>query len=161
MRCEREHEVKDLLGRGHWPQASGEELRVHVAGCGKCGDLVMVSQAFRGARATAMQSAPAMAPGLIWWRAQVRRRQSALEQIARPVWGAQIFALAVTVLLGVGLVVVETRRGFDWQKGAQALHLEALLPMGGDGLEMVLLAACVGLVAVLGGVVVYLGMERR
>jgi hypothetical protein len=161
MRCEREGEVKDLLARGHWPQASGEELRVHVTGCSKCGDLVLVSQAFRRARAATMQAAPAMAPGLIWWRAQVRRRQSAMEQIARPVWGAQLFALAVTVVLGVGLAVFEIGRGADWQRGAQALHLEALLPAGGGSLEVMLLAACIGFVLVLGGVVVYLGMERR
>jgi len=161
MRCERESEVRGLLEQGHWPEASGAELREHVAACSKCGDLVMVAEAFRGARAETMKSTPAMAPGVIWWRAQVRRRQAALEQIARPIWGAQVFAFVVTLLLGVGLVVVETRRGFSWQDGARALHLEALVPAGGVSLEVLLVAACVGVVAVLGGVVVYLGVERR
>lgn len=159
MRCERTHDVKELLERGHWPEAAGEDLRGHVAGCSKCGDLVLVSQAFRGARAATMKATPAMAPGVIWWRAQVRRRQAALEQIARPVWGAQVFACIVALLLGIGLAVVETRRGMSWEAGARALHLEALVP--GVSLQVLLVAACVGMVAVLGGVVVYLGVERR
>jgi len=161
MRCERDNEVKDLLGRGHWPEAAGGELREHVAACSKCGDLVLVAEAFRGAREGAMQAAPVMAPGVIWWRAQVRRRQAALEQIARPMWGAQVFAFVLTLVLGVGLAVVEARRGFSWQDGARALHLEALMPAGGVSLEVLVVAACVGVVAVLGGVVVYLGVERR
>jgi hypothetical protein len=161
MRCERETELKDLLAHGHWPQASGEDLRAHVAACHKCSDLVLVSQAFLTARASTIQFAPPMAPGLIWWRAQVRRRQSALEQISRPVWGAQIFACAVTLLLGLGLAVVETRRGFDWLQTTQALRLDSLFPTGGISLNTLLLAACVAFIALLGGVVVYLGVERR
>jgi hypothetical protein len=161
MRCEREKDVKELIARGHWPEASGAELRGHVAGCAKCGDLVLVAEAFRGARVQTMQVAPVMAPGVIWWRAQVRRRQAALEQIARPMWGAQVFAFVVTLLLGAGLVAIEVRRGFSLGEGARALHLEALLPAGGIGVEMLLVAACVSAIAVLGGVVVYLGVERR
>lgn len=161
MRCEREGEVKGLLAQGHWPEASGEELRGHVAGCSKCGDLVVVTEAFREAREASMKAAPVGPPGVLWWRAQVRRRQMALEQIERPLLGAQMFALIVTVLIGVGLGLVEMRRGFSWSTGLQALHLDALVPAGRLDMGMLVVGVCVGAVAVLGGLVVYLGVERR
>src|SRR4051794_13273820 len=44
--CPREPEVTELLGRGHWPQASTDELRAHVAGCRACRQLVVVREAF-------------------------------------------------------------------------------------------------------------------
>ena len=57
--CRSEAEVKQLLELGHWPHSCADELRAHVAECRACGDLVLLTQAFRGARA---ESAAAATP---------------------------------------------------------------------------------------------------
>src|SRR5580704_9560552 len=96
--CAYEQEVAALLDRGHWPEACSEELRAHVSGCRSCRELVFVKQAFRSERIRAAGEARLEAPGVIWWRAQLRRRNSALERIEKPFLGAQIFALAVCLV---------------------------------------------------------------
>ena len=112
--CPREREVKELVARGHWPQACAPELRAHVNQCRSCGDLTLVAEAFQQARAQAAGTATLVAPGVLWWRAQLRRRNQALERIGKPLLGAQVFALAFTLLLAAGFVVWQVRQGLGW-----------------------------------------------
>src|SRR5215469_7769877 len=100
-------------------------------------------------------------PGALWWRAQLRRRNAAIEKIARPIFGAQVFALAM-VLVVVAVVVV-------WQAGnwsawfaalPAALHLDALLPVSDWG-GMLWIVPVLATIAVLSGVVVYLVSEKQ
>ena len=72
--CVREKEVSELLRQGHWPHACTAELHAHVDGCRACRDLVLVAASFQKARAQAAGAAPLQSPGLLWWRAQLRRR---------------------------------------------------------------------------------------
>ena len=51
--CSRENEVRELVERGQWPQACAPELRAHVESCRSCADYVLITTAFRSARATA------------------------------------------------------------------------------------------------------------
>src|ERR1035438_4613488 len=83
-RCPREKEVKELVERGHWPQACAPELRAHVNDCRSCGELVLVTSAFQKARIEAAGAAKLGSPGVLWWRAQLRRRNEAVERIGRP-----------------------------------------------------------------------------
>jgi len=73
FRCAREKEVADLLHRGHWPQACPAELRAHVDKCSCCAELILVTQTFQQARAEAVVMPRLDAPGVVWWRAQLRR----------------------------------------------------------------------------------------
>ena len=179
--CSREKEVKESLRRGHWPEGCGEELRAHVQGCRRCDDLVVVALAFRTSRSEAEKAAPVVAPGLLWWRAQLRRRNAAVERISRPIRVAQIFALAVNLVVAVGFLTWQARHGVRWMSwftGAsewRGLHASALWPtwpslswwslstftaMKPDW-SLTLLIPVVGALALLSGVAVYLASERQ
>jgi len=107
------------------------------------------------------------APGVVWWRAQLRRRNAAIERIGRPLLGAQIFALAVSLIVAAGMLVWQTRRGFhvtSWLINLPgALHFNALLPASPPSFEggIWIVVPILATIALLSGVVVYLGSERR
>jgi len=109
--CAREPELRKLLERGQWPQASPDELRAHVAGCRPCSELASVEQILRAARAEAGALPRLPSAGAIWWRAQLRRRHLEMERIVRPLLGAQLFALALTLAVAMGALAWEVRRG--------------------------------------------------
>jgi hypothetical protein len=112
--CPFEKEVRQLVTRGQWPAACTLELRAHVSGCCACGDVVLISEAFQHARVESLAAARPVAPAVLLWRAQLRKRNAALERIARPLLGAQIFACAVTVLAALGFAGFEARNGVEW-----------------------------------------------
>ena len=156
MKCSRREEVRDVLAQGHWPEACEAELRSHVEGCQVCGEMVMLTQSFRAAREGAAAQARPVPASLVWWRAQLRRRQAAMEQLSKPIWGAQIFAVVVSLCAAVGLVGWLVERGDlrDFGVGLSLGSLKAswgLLPM----------VACVGALGLLGALVVYLTVERE
>jgi hypothetical protein len=165
--CSREKEVSELLKQGHWPHACSADLRAHVDGCVACGDLMRLTTAFHAARTQAASAAPLHSPGLLWWRAQLRRRNTAIERVARPLLGAQIFALAVTLMAGAAFLAWQLRRGFSlvaWlAELPRAIHLEALLSATlprFDG-SLWLLVPVLATLALLGGVAVYLASEKQ
>ncbi len=105
--CVREKEMTELVERGGWPEAAPEELRGHAAACEACGRTLLLLQAFRQERAQAIGAARLEAPGVLWWRAQLRRRNAALEKIGRPLLGAQIYAIAVGLIAGLTVLGLE------------------------------------------------------
>ena len=165
--CSREPELSQLLSRGQWPEACSEELRAHVAGCRLCGELLAVRQALGRERSRATSEALVESPGVLWWRAQLRRRNAAIERIGRPILGAQIFALAVCLAAAIVYVVAQARRGFDWLAWLgglpRAVHLGALFPesMAKTPWETWLAVSLAAMVAVMGGIIVYLGSEKQ
>lgn len=165
--CPREPELTELLGRGCWPEASNEELRAHVAGCSACRELVVVRQAFGRERALAAGEARLESPGVLWWRAQLRRRNAAIERIGRPLLGAHIFALAMCLAAVLVYALSLAKRGFDWLAWLgdlpRALHLGALLPdsLGKSTWEIWLAVSIAAMVALMGGLIVYLASEKR
>src|SRR5579859_8171855 len=164
--CALEKEITGLLDRGHWPEACSDELRAHVAGCRACRELVLVKQAFGSERIKAAGEARPESPGVIWWRAQLRRRSAAIERIEKPVLGAQIFALAVCLAATVYLFSL-ARRGFDWLAWLgelpRVLHFGSLLSdsAGNSPWEIWLLISVGAMVAVMGGLIVYVASEKR
>ena len=160
--CPRERELGEALDRGQWPQASSDELRAHVTVCRPCRELVLVRQAFGRERIAAAGEARLEAPGVLWWRAQLRRRNAAIERIGRPLLGAQIFALAVCLAAAVVYVLWQARRGFDWLAWLgelpRALHLGALVPgsWGNSPWEIWVGVSMAVMVALMGGVIVHL-----
>ncbi|HUB28737.1 MAG TPA: hypothetical protein VL967_03530 [Terracidiphilus sp.] len=162
--CTREPELQALLERGQWPQASPAELRAHVAGCRACSDLVAVKQAMEEARAAAMAAPQLPTASALWWRAQLRRRNAAVERVGRPILGAEIFALAMMVAVALGGLAWELRRGvhavtLNPSTWIGTLHLESLWPswLGSLGFVVPVLA----MLAVLSGVAVYFTLEKR
>jgi hypothetical protein len=169
--CPREKEVKELVELGQWPVAvaTAQELRAHVDGCRSCREFVLVTTAFQKARAETASAAKLGSPGVLWWRAQLRRRNAAVDRIGRPILGAQIFALAVYAVLAIAFVVWQARSGFGWLTRleglpqATAVHLDSLWTSAVSGpiwTPLVMISA-VATLALLGGVVVYLSSEKQ
>lgn len=166
LTCAREKEVEELVNRGQWPQACAEELRAHVEGCRACSDLALVAQAFQAAHASAIATPTLPSAGALWWRAQLRRRNAAIERIGRPILGAQIFAFAMVLLVAAGALAGQMRRGFDlraWIEALpRALHLEALWPTSLSAFDgsFWYLVPVLATLALVGGVVVYFASEK-
>jgi hypothetical protein len=166
-RCNREREVAEALRAGHWPEASSEELRGHVAACNACGQRVLLAQAFRRERAMASTEPRLESPGALWWRAQLRRRNAAIERISRPILGAQVFAVAVALIAAAVFLVSQLRNGVGWfawiADTPRALHLEALLPESMQNTTGValLVGALLAIVAIAGGFAAYASSDKH
>lgn len=167
--CVHEKELAALLALGHYPHACPPELRAHVELCRSCADLILVTRAFQTARAQTAAVANLASPGLLWWRAQLRRRNAAVERIGKPILGAQIFALAVNLLLVGGFIVSQATHGIQWLPWleqlpqSQSLHFEVLWPSAlfSAGWSFTVLIPVLATLALVGGVAVYLVSERQ
>ena len=169
--CIHEKEVADLLARGHYPQACTPELQAHVSTCRSCADLILVTGAFQAARVQTAAAANLPSPGLLWWRAQLRRRNAAVESIGKPILGAQIFALLVSLVFAIGFLATQATHGLHWLSGfdgitleglsrppqSPPLHLDSLLPASlmNSGVSLLVLIPILATLALLGGVAVY------
>lgn len=172
--CPREPELKNLIERGQWPQACPPDLRTHVGACKSCGEFALVTAAFQRARNQAVGAANLGSPGLLWWRAQLRRRNAAVERISRPIVSAQIFALALNLVLALVVGVWQARHGIAWLTWVEKLPrgfgfqwLSSLIPAGlfqsGSGAvpEPLMLISVASVIALVGGVVVYFASEKQ
>lgn len=160
--CTRERELAALLENGHWPHACPADLAQHVAACSVCRSLVAVTQAFHRERVAASAEPRLESPGVLWWRAQLRRRNAAMERLSRPLLGAQIFAVFVVLVAAGAFLVTQVRQGAWLVDLPRALHFEALLPPAlqnspGAGLALVLLML---LAALAGGIALYFASDR-
>jgi hypothetical protein len=173
--CPHEKEVRELVARGQWPIAAEPELRDHVAGCRSCRDLVLLATAFQKARNETLATVKLPPPEILLWRAQLRRRNAVVEQLARPLLGAQIFALAITLIVGLGFTAVEAYHGVDWLTSSYWSEWIAQLPQPAslhwDSLRSwmltdptwgwAVLVPAAATLALAGGVIFYLATDRR
>ena len=170
--CPHEPEIRQLLERGHWPQACTPELRIHVDSCRACSDLVLVTQAFRSARAISASAAILPSPGVLWWRAQLRRRNAAVERINKPILGAQIFAFSITLLIALGFIISQAKQGLHWISWlasltqSQAFHWDVLWPFSSlasmkFNTSLIYLIPDLALLALISGVVLYLASDKQ
>ncbi len=162
--CAREREVTELLHRGYWPDACPAELRAHVEACRVCSDLVVVAQAFHDAHKQTLQVPQMESAGAVWWRAQLRRRNAAIEKVARPIWGAQIFALVISVIVAAAVLASQGNTMKAWLEDLpRALHLDALVPatLAQSNESAWIVIPVLATVALLSGVVVYLATEKQ
>lgn len=160
--CSRLDEVRAALAAGHWPQASAPDLRAHVAACTSCSQEVLITTHLQQSRAAAVATARPGSASLLWWRAQVRRRNAALERAGRPLAAAHAFALILLVVVAIGLVATHWRavlNHFATDPIASAPSFSVATLVAQWGLTPLLLAFA--LLATLGGVVVYLTTERQ
>jgi hypothetical protein len=168
-RCAHEKELAEALARGNWPAACAPELRAHVDACRNCADLALVTEAFQRARAETVSAARIGPAGALWWRAQLRRRNAAVERIGKPVQAALVFALAVNLLVLVGLLATQARQGLAWLTCIEglprmsSLHLERVLPatLFTSGWSLLVLIPALAALALLSGVAIYLASESK
>jgi len=167
--CPNETELRELLASGQWPQAASPELRAHAESCRSCADLFLVAGAFQKARAATIAAAKPVSPGILLWRARLRRRNAAVERLTRPLLNAHIFALAFILIAGLGFLVFEALRSDGWRAWLEQLpqsaaaQWEAFRSTGtidpSWGLLVVL--PTVATLLLLGAVAVYLATDRQ
>jgi hypothetical protein len=127
--CPRESEIRSLLDRGHWPAAASTELTTHTAACTRCAQLILLTRAFRADRTRIAATAPLEAPGVLWWRAQLRRRNTDLQRLQRPLIGAQIFSVVLSLVAAIVFLAWQSKQVLAWLADApRTLHFESLLP---------------------------------
>ena len=151
-------EVRKALVQGHWPDACAPELRAHASSCNRCAQEILITTHLQQARSAAIASAHPGTPSLLWWRAQLLRRNTAVDRASRPIAAAQIFAL-IMVVLGIACIIGAHRRSLlDPTLPARAAA--SLATIRGDwGITPLILAFT--LIPTLGAVVLYLSTERE
>lgn len=161
--CAYEKEIQAALKSGHWPAGCAPELRDHVRQCDTCNDLVLLSETFQMARGSSLTEANVSA-SLIWWRAQLRLRRAAAEQVSTPVTIAQLFAWAISLVAAVGFVVSQYHHGLRWASWFSDLtpSFIRLAPVISDHLDWNLdvLVPTLGALALVAGLVVFLVSEK-
>jgi hypothetical protein len=164
--CNSEKELAAALESGHWPDACTAELRAHVGQCRACSERLLVTQAMRRERALAAGAARLESPGVIWWRAQLRRRNAAIERIGRPILGAQIFAVAVALIAATVFFASQAKQSVGWFAWIadipRSLHLEALVPAAWQNATGAwMLIPGTALLFLVGGVFAYIASNRN
>jgi hypothetical protein len=92
-----------------------------------------------------------------------------VERISRPILGAQIFALAVYLVLAAGLVVWQARSGFGWLTRLEGIPQATAIQLGslwtsavsGSFWTPLVMISAIATLALLGGAVVYLSSEKQ
>jgi hypothetical protein len=97
MDCPFESEVLELATSGAWPARASESLRAHAETCGVCRDLALVSVAIADAHSDTHARPALPSAGTVWFRAQIRARQDAVKEVARPITIAQAIGFAACV----------------------------------------------------------------
>ena len=150
--CPSEPELEATLRQGRWPHACDPDLRAHVDGCRDCQELVLITQTLQKAKPNGQQLALLRSPGLLWWRAQLRRRNEAIQTVTEPLALAEKAGLFG--LLAAFCVLV-------WQGGVSSYLLNLFQSLSSSGFSSLgeLWAAASGtnvwiLVLGVGGIVV-------
>ncbi len=162
--CPREHEIVAAVREGRWPHGCDAAILAHVATCRHCGEVLLMAESLQQMRSETVRRAELPPAGVLWWRAQVRRRNSAIERVSAPIAVVGKVGLAATLLAALGLA--------GWQGSSAYNSLfriseffnfrwDALwaLSVGPNSTAMWLLAG-VGTIA-LCGALLYLAMERE
>jgi hypothetical protein len=111
--CAFEKDLSLALHEGRWPAACDSALQAHVTTCASCSDLVLVTTTLQHARAAATQVPALPSPGVLWWRAQVRRRNAANERMSRPIVFTEVVTLLAT-LAALGFAIFRFVDWMDW-----------------------------------------------
>jgi len=117
--CTREQDVIDAVKSGRWPDRCGGGLRVHVAACAICADVLDVARAFQDEHDRAWRDARVPPSGRVWWRAEMRARQEAARKAAQPITVVQ--GVAGACAAGIAIAVFGVLSPRVWQSlGLQA-----------------------------------------
>jgi hypothetical protein len=130
--CPHEERVAELLNENRWPWAADPALLDHARKCGRCSNVVFAVQILQQSRSATVLAAHAGSPDYLWWRAQLRLQNSAVEQITKPVVWAEKLALIGMLCVAGGFLVRQWGHIGDWISGladifnSQAFRLSAV-----------------------------------
>jgi hypothetical protein len=97
--CCREQDVLDALVTERWPERVADELRTHAEGCHICRDVIAGIGPILADRVDLSSEGHLPSSGAMWWRAQMRARQEAAREAARPVTIAHIVGFACVIMV--------------------------------------------------------------
>ncbi len=103
--CPREQDVINAIVSGHWPDRCDETLPAHVTECAICQELVEVAGVLHVEREGLHEEMSVPSAGQVWWRAAIRARLEASQQVARPL--SWMFGLSVACAAGLAIAGVE------------------------------------------------------
>ena len=103
--CPREQDVINAIVTGRWPHQCDETLPAHAAECRVCKELVDVASVFRLERDRMHDEVSVPSAGQVWWRAAIRARLEASQQVARPL--SWLFGISVACAAGLTITVVQ------------------------------------------------------
>ena len=162
LQCPEEPEVATAVLSGRWPLACEPALHLHVNKCDRCAGVVLVAEALRRDRAEALQAARLAPPGLLWWRAQLLRRQRALQEVAKPISLVGGLALSAASITAIILIVAQRSQLADWLSLLpDSLPPDAFWTPAAGGLSAVLLIVSTGTLGLLGCFALYLALRRE
>ena len=160
--CSYEAELNSALRNGTWPHACDADLQAHVASCKDCSDLVLIADGLRHTRAQSMLAAPLPPPGLLWWKAQLRRRNAALERMNESMVVTGRIALACTLVAAIALGMLKAHDVAGWLQwfsimgSYDGVSVGALVSAPPVIPSMMPVIAGLAAIALFGGVAVYL-----
>jgi hypothetical protein len=102
--CPRERDVINAIVAGRWDHVD-ESLRAHSSECQVCAELAEVASLMGLDREGLHVEGSLPSAGQIWWRAAIRARLEASEQVARPL--SWLFGMSVACAAGLTVAVVE------------------------------------------------------
>ena len=114
MNCEREIEVVNAIIDGRWPAGCDTELRAHVDACGLCAEVVDIAGRVRNEHHAAMQEAAVPPSGAVWWRAQRRAREEALNRASRAVTTMQATSVAIAIVVALTIAGLTRETWAGW-----------------------------------------------
>jgi hypothetical protein len=79
----------------------GTDLADHLSSCAACAEAVAIAAAFRAEREAAVAEAPVPSAGVVWWKADLRKRREQAQAACRPVLlahGVALVALLAAIL---------------------------------------------------------------
>ena len=103
--CPHENSVITAILAGRWPDQCDDSLHAHAAQCETCRELVEVVSLLRVDHHQLHDEMRIPSAGQIWWRAAIRARLEASEQVGRPL--SWVFGVLVASVVGLTLAVVE------------------------------------------------------
>jgi hypothetical protein len=103
--CPREQDVINAIVSGRWPHHCDETLQTHVLECRVCKELIDVASVLRQEREGLHDEMSVPSAGQVWWRAAIRARLEASQQVARPL--SWLFGVSVACAVGLAIAVVE------------------------------------------------------
>jgi hypothetical protein len=151
--CSQQERVAAAVRNGEWPDGCDAELRTHVENCPACSDVVLVAQALRQSRAATLAMPELPPAGILWWRAQIRHRNAAIQRVIQPVAVAEKIAMLIVVLATIALGAWRYQELASWFSGlsgplsdlTQVTQLPGILTLG-LGTLVILLGSAIYLI---------------
>jgi hypothetical protein len=115
--CPREQDVINAIVTGRWPHQCDEALHVHAADCQVCRELIAVTSVLCLERDGLHDDMSVPSAGQVWWRAAIRARLEASQQVVRPL--SWLLGVAVACVVGLTIALIELL----WSPAHKALGL--------------------------------------